>query len=75
MTRRDWSLLLTLSLLWGGSFVFVELALRGLPPLTIVIGRVGVAALILGLLLWGKRFSAKNRAPPCCRGGPGARRW
>lgn len=56
MTRRDWSLLLTLSLLWGGSFVFVELALRGLPPLTIVIGRVGVAALILGLLLSGKRF-------------------
>lgn len=56
MTRRDWSLLLILSLLWGGSFLFVELALRGLPPLTIVMGRVGLAALILGLVLWAGRF-------------------
>ena len=51
MTRAEWSLLLTLSLLWGGSFLFVELALRGLPPLTIVLGRVGLAALLLGGVL------------------------
>ncbi len=50
MTRTDWTLLVTLSLLWGGSFLFVELALQGLPPLTVVWGRVAVAALILGLL-------------------------
>ena len=51
MTRGQWMLLLTLSLLWGGSFFFVELALRGLPPMSIVWGRVAVAALILGLVL------------------------
>jgi drug/metabolite transporter (DMT)-like permease len=51
MTRMDWTLLTTLSLLWGGSFLFVEIALQGLPPLTVVWGRVAGAALILGLVL------------------------
>ena len=49
MRGSDWLLLWTLSLLWGGSFLFNELALAGLPPLTVVWGRVGLAALIL----WG----------------------
>lgn len=51
MTRNDWMLLLALSLLWGGSFFFVEIALAGLQPLTVVIGRVGIAAVVLGLLV------------------------
>ena len=32
MSRTDWILLATLSLLWGGSFLFVELALAGETP-------------------------------------------
>lgn len=44
---RDWSLLGLLSVLWGGSFVFNGLALRELPPLTLVLLRVGLAAAIL----------------------------
>jgi drug/metabolite transporter (DMT)-like permease len=58
MTRTEWILLLTLSILWGGSFLFVALALRGLPPLSIVWGRVGVAAVILAavLVLRGERL-------------------
>lgn len=66
MTRGEWSLLLILSLLWGGSFLFVELALRGLPPLSIVIGRVGLAALLLGGVLVLRRRgdpSSKDRLP------------
>lgn len=66
MTRAEWSLLLTLSLLWGGSFLFVELALRGLPPLTIVIGRVGLAALLVGgvlVLRRGNDPASKDRLP------------
>lgn len=51
MSRNDWTLLLILSLLWGGSFLFVAIALAGLPALGIVFGRVSLAALMLGLLL------------------------
>jgi drug/metabolite transporter (DMT)-like permease len=47
MTGRDWSLLVTLSILWGGSFFFSEVALAELGPLTVVLGRVGLAALAL----------------------------
>lgn len=49
MRLIDWILLWTLSLLWGGSFLFNELALAGLPALTIVWGRVALAALLLAL--------------------------
>ena len=44
---RTWILLLALAALWGGSFFCNELALDGLPPLTVVLGRVGLAALVL----------------------------
>lgn len=47
MGAREWLLLVTLSVMWGGSFFFVEVALRELPPLTVVLGRVGIAALAL----------------------------
>ncbi len=51
MRGTDWLLLWTLSLLWGGSFLFVELALAGLPPLTVVWGRVALAAAILWMVV------------------------
>lgn len=54
MGLRDWALLWTLSLLWGGSFVFVELALVGLPALTVVWCRVAGAAVLLSLWLWAR---------------------
>lgn len=44
---RDWLLLVLLSVLWGGSFFFVGVAIHEVPPLTIVFLRVGVAALAL----------------------------
>lgn len=37
----EWTLLVTLSILWGGSFFFVGVAVNGLPPFTIVVLRVG----------------------------------
>lgn len=60
MRGTDWLWLWTLSLLWGGSFLFVELALAGLPPLTVVWGRVGLAALIL----WGVVRLRRAEGPP-----------
>lgn len=47
----EWSLLIVLSLLWGGSFFFVGVAIKVLPPFTIVLLRVGLAALTLHLVL------------------------
>jgi len=47
MQARDWFLLATLSVLWGGSFFFVAVALSGFGPFTVVLGRVGLAALAL----------------------------
>jgi drug/metabolite transporter (DMT)-like permease len=47
MGRTSWLMLLALSVLWGSSFLFYKLLDADLPPLTIVLGRVGFAALIL----------------------------
>lgn len=47
MAAREWGLLICLSVLWGGSFFSAEVALRELPPLTVVFGRVAFAALAL----------------------------
>lgn len=58
MGVSEWLLLVTLSVLWGGSFFFVEIALKDLPPLTIVLGRVSLAAIALTtfVLLSGKQI-------------------
>ena len=45
MGAREWRMLLGLSVLWGGSFFFLEIALTGLAPLTLVFLRVALAAL------------------------------
>lgn len=41
MGLREWAMLVTLSILWGGSFFFVGVAVNDFPPLTIVTLRVG----------------------------------
>jgi drug/metabolite transporter (DMT)-like permease len=51
MGAREWLLLCTLSILWGCSFLFVELALRDMPVFTVALGRTGIAAIFLLLLL------------------------
>jgi drug/metabolite transporter (DMT)-like permease len=62
MGLTKWLLLLLLSGLWGGSFLFVELALAALPPLTIVLARVALAAPAL-LLLVRLQGEALPRSP------------
>jgi drug/metabolite transporter (DMT)-like permease len=47
MSAADWLLLVGLSLLWGGSFFFAKIAVLELPPLTVALGRVAIAAAIL----------------------------
>ena len=51
MQPVEWILLLILSLVWAGSFLFNGIAVRELPVFTIVVGRVAIAAMILLLVL------------------------
>jgi drug/metabolite transporter (DMT)-like permease len=59
MSMTDIGMLLVLSVLWGGSFFFVEVLIHYLPPLTIVTLRVGLAA----ITLWGLAFALKLQIP------------
>ncbi|WP_241109473.1 DMT family transporter [Pseudomonas sp. MPFS] len=47
MGASQWGQLLVLSVLWGGSFFFIGIAVKELPPLTIVLLRLCLAALAL----------------------------
>ncbi|WP_439572346.1 DMT family transporter [Phreatobacter sp.] len=51
MSARDWLLLISLSVLWGGSFFFVRVAVTELPPFSLVLARVSIAAAVLLLLI------------------------
>lgn len=51
MTSAEWAMIITLSILWGGSFFFVGVAVNDLPTLTIVVARVGLAAIILMIVM------------------------
>lgn len=51
MTTRVWIWLLSLSILWGGSFFFAKVAVAELQLLTVVFGRVALAALALNIAL------------------------
>lgn len=47
MKPTEWGMLILLSIFWGGSFFFVEIALRDFRPFTLVFLRVTLAAVIL----------------------------
>lgn len=51
MNARIWAMLVALSVLWGGSFFFVAVAVREIPPLTLVTLRVAIAAAALLIVL------------------------
>ncbi|HKU64647.1 MAG TPA: DMT family transporter [Rhizomicrobium sp.] len=51
MSARNWGLLLWLALLWGSSFFFYKVLVAALPPVTVVLGRVGLAAIAMNLWL------------------------
>ncbi|HEX4680626.1 MAG TPA: DMT family transporter [Gaiellaceae bacterium] len=65
MTRRFLPMLVLLALVWGSSFMFIKVAVRDLDPATLVLGRLGVAALTLGvvvpIVLGGKLALAELR--------------
>ena len=62
MTRRAWLLLGVLSALWGASYLFIKLGLRGMSPAMVVFARTALAA---GVLL---PFAARRGALGALRG-------
>ena len=59
MTPYAWGMLVTLSIVWGGTFFFQEIAVQELPVFTIVSIRVLIAA----LLLWAVTALTGNTLP------------
>jgi drug/metabolite transporter (DMT)-like permease len=51
MNAREWALLIGLSVLWGGTFFFVAVAVKEIPPLTLVALRVVIAGVALHVVL------------------------
>lgn len=47
MNAQEWSLLIALSVVWGGSFFFNGVAVKELPTFTVVVCRVALAAVLL----------------------------
>jgi drug/metabolite transporter (DMT)-like permease len=54
LTPLAWALLFLLGLLWGGSFFFARIAVHEVPPFTLVLLRLGIAALALHIYLRGR---------------------
>jgi drug/metabolite transporter (DMT)-like permease len=50
MARRNAAMLVALSLIWGASFLFIKVAVRDLAPASLILGRLGLAALTLALI-------------------------
>lgn len=61
MDATDWLIIATLSVMWGCAFFFLAIQLRALPPFTIVLLRVGGAALLL--LGWAAATGMKLPGP------------
>jgi len=58
MRQRNLAMLIALALIWGASFMFIKVADRQLAPSTLIMGRLGLAALTLAIvvpLLIGRR--------------------
>jgi drug/metabolite transporter (DMT)-like permease len=64
MSARVWVWLLSLSILWGGSFFFAKVAIGELGPLTVVFGRVTLAALALNIALAATAKALFRRGTP-----------
>jgi drug/metabolite transporter (DMT)-like permease len=51
MNRRYGLMLVALALIWGSSFMFIKVAVRDLTPATLILGRLGLAAVTLAVVV------------------------
>src|SRR6478736_5520912 len=54
MSRRGWTLFLAMSVIWGIPYLLIKVAVEELQPATLVLARVGLAALVLTPLAAGR---------------------
>ena len=62
MGIREWAMLIILSIFWGGSFFFNEIAVMELPPLSLVALRVGLASICLWLIVFAMKLPIPKTA-------------
>ena len=62
ISSRAWVELVLLSVIWGGVFFSVAIALREIGPVTVVLHRVGWAAALLWLVVWARGLSVPRGA-------------
>ncbi|MEY8880282.1 DMT family transporter [Donghicola sp. XS_ASV15] len=62
VTLKSWIMVLTLGCVWGGSFLGIEIALRGITPFWLAEARLFFASLLLTGVWWalGGRINADN---------------
>lgn len=63
MSHGDWAALLFLSVLWGASFFFYKILDTALPAMTISLGRVGIGAAALNIVLRARGLRLTRALP------------
>ncbi len=63
MGAAEWGMLLALAGLWGSSFFFFKVLIETLPPLTVVLGRVGLAAVLMNVFLLARNQRMTGAMP------------
>lgn len=63
ITGKSWLMIAALGLVWGGTFLVIELALAGITPFWLASGRVGFAAILM-LAIWQLRGRPLFATPP-----------
>jgi len=59
--RTDWGLLTGIALIWGSSFVLIEIGLRALSPAVIAMSRVALGAAALALVPQARRMRIERQ--------------
>ena len=60
ISGRDWLWLIVLATVWGGSYFFGKVAVEDIGPLTVVLGRVVIAAMILYIVMRARNIPIPN---------------
>ncbi len=57
ITAKSWGMIAALGMIWGATFLGIELALKGLTPFWLAAGRIGMASVLMALIQIFRRRS------------------